>query len=291
MRQKELADFESSGVECPTCGKGGFDCVGDMKKHHAHAHDESIAGESVKCDNCGEEFRRCQSHLDEQAHNFCSEKCHGEFRSEYYTGEKNPFWSGGGVELTCEQCGDSYTRVPAEAEDSRFCSYECLGKWNSEHRTGENHPNWQGGKAECECDFCGKTYYVKQKELNRTRFCSYECKAEWQEENVYGPDHHQWEGGYKFISQIRRSIGPHAWPTISEEVREEANYQCEQCGEKKQKGEIHAHHIIPLLYGGTNHRENIMALCEECHASVEAYTKSIFKDEFKITEFGGEPST
>lgn len=289
MTQSTLHDFESAGVECPRCGKGGFDCVGDMKRHHVHAHGESIAGKLVECDNCGEDFRRREDQI-RDSRNFCSEDCYSEFCMGWRTGEDNPNYKEP-VVLECIECGEEYRRVPSEAEGSKYCSYECKRKWRAKNLRGEDHPAWRGGGVECTCEYCGESYKVKKSHVSSSRFCSTKCYGHWKSENVYGPDHPQWDGGRDLVAYLRRTLGSESWDRLSELARERAEQTCEKCGAKGDNRALHAHHIVPIIHGGSNHPDNIMALCGSCHVEVESYTKSILKDEFKITEFGGESST
>jgi 5-methylcytosine-specific restriction endonuclease McrA len=38
--------------------------------------------------------------------------------------------------------------------------------------------------------------------------------------------------------------------------------RCARCGSRDR---VEAHHVLPLLFGGTNDPENAMPLCHECH--------------------------
>ncbi|MDY6818517.1 MAG: HNH endonuclease [Halobacteriales archaeon] len=65
------------------------------------------------------------------------------------TGEDNPLWNGGKVELTCPVCGEAFERYPSNVTDgTNLCSNECRSAWLSETYTGDGHPNWQGGGNE-----------------------------------------------------------------------------------------------------------------------------------------------
>ena len=49
---------------------------------------------------------------------------------------------------------------------------------------------------------------------------------------------------------------------------------CQKCGRRPPEVELVVDHIIPLNLGGTNDRENLQALCEECNAG----KKDLFAD-------------
>lgn len=209
---------------CPTCGKADFKTTQGMKTHHIRVHGESIAGVEAECDFCGEKFRRCSAHLEGQTHNFCSERCAGDFRSEYYTGERNPFWVDYPI-FRCEQCGDEYEVKPSEASTSRFCSYDCHGDWMSE--------------------------------------------------NLHGPAHPAWAGGKSVLDAVRKTIGSESWVSQRQRIRKRDDNQCQQCGiegDELSQG-LDVHHIIPILAGGCNADELLMSLCPQCHNHIEANTK------------------
>ena len=42
---------------------------------------------------------------------------------------------------------------------------------------------------------------------------------------------------------------------------------CERCG----AASTECHHIVPLIYGGTNDAENLSALCSRCHREWDLY--------------------
>jgi len=65
---------------------------------------------------------------------------------------------------------------------------------------------------------------------------------------------------------------PENWNKLRFAIFAEYNYKCAKC-QKYSKGDLHLHHIIPLGYGGTNHKGNLIPLCSECHRNVHFYNK------------------
>lgn len=63
------------------------------------------------------------------------------------TGEQNPSWNGGKVEVNCSTCGCVLQRKANNVESSErhFCNSECQGEWLSENNCGKNNPRWSGG--------------------------------------------------------------------------------------------------------------------------------------------------
>jgi hypothetical protein len=60
------------------------------------------------------------------------------------------------------------------------------------------------------------------------------------------------------------------WQTISQEERDGG--ECASCGSEE---DLHTHHIIPLLAGGTHGEWNRLVLCQSCHKKAEAKTSEI----------------
>lgn len=114
--------------------------------------------------------------------------------------------------------------------------------------------------------------------------------AEWREENpdhhksnavenlpevTFGPDHHSWRGGDGLRDMLTKIYGDEPWRTGTRpRMREEYSYQCYMCGDEHAPDNVlTVHHIVPVLSGGTNHDDNLMALCRSCHLKAEYYTR------------------
>lgn len=50
---------------------------------------------------------------------------------------------------------------------------------------------------------------------------------------------------------------------------------CMECG---YHGYVEVHHIIPVNDGGLDHRNNLLLLCEKCHATAHGQTKKNYLD-------------
>ncbi|MBI5358211.1 HNH endonuclease [Candidatus Amesbacteria bacterium] len=64
---------------------------------------------------------------------------------------------------------------------------------------------------------------------------------------------------------------------LSQTVKYRDGFRCQLCGDWKEKlysetdvvvSDIHAHHIIPRFQGGLDTMENLITLCDFCHAVV-----------------------
>lgn len=304
--------MSSTDTECPTCGRTDFESERGVKLHHAQAHDESLARTEKTCPVCGDSFtvdrsnadrRRCcsvecmgewrseqysgedhprweeyhtltcvvcgdgftvpPSHTDDRA--TCSKECMAKRQEEIFAEHGNPNHNGGG-HVTCRNCGGSFYATPHQQNHGAvYCSRECMGEDYTQRLTGENGPSYKDSVT-LGCEQCGDKFDVKPCDADTARFCSRDCLADWQSENRNGQDSHRWKGGHRVSDALRRIMGKQSWNTTKKEHK---GSECKQCGATEN---LHLHHIVPLLAGGTNGAWNLMTLCGSCHATAEAYT-------------------
>ena len=82
------------------------------------------------------------------------------------------------------------------------------------------------------------------------------------------------------ILQLRTKISP----KIRIQIREKQNNACGIC--KKDISQVfQLDHSIAIQFGGTNHEDNLMALCCECHAKKTKYEMN-YRTEIKAAIFG-----
>jgi len=261
-------------------------------------HGESIAGEVITCQQCGEEATFPPSTA--EGRKYCSEECMSEAYEDKAT-------------LACEACGDEYTvprsqestsrfcsrdcalpvlaekrqnRVPVECstcgesfrthphrveqQDCHFCDHDCYAEWLSENRSGKNNPHWEGGKPESDCANCGSEttqHHGNAKKTDRA-FCDRSCYMEWHSENMVGESSPRWKGG-------RTSYGKGWSEPKRETVRKRDGRECIDCGMleadhvDKFDEKLHVHHIIPAREiddaEERNGMDNLITLCRTCH--------------------------
>lgn len=267
MRQSELTDYQSAGVQCPTCKKPCKSEAG-VKIHHAKAHGESIAGVEVTCDWCGERTRQPQSQVNDSERDFCNLECHGEWLSENEVGEDSRSYKSVAVE--CAWCGTE-KRVPPSRDrenEHHYCDRECWRQWRSENITGED--SWRWSRVETECGHCGTPIAATRSrfEANDWVFCDGDCYAEWQSENRYGEAHPQYQGGAV-------TYGPGWSESKREAVRERQGRECAGCGlsEAENGFRLDVHHITKAREfedpSSRNAEDNLVALCKQCHPEWE----------------------
>lgn len=274
MIQSVLADYESSGVECPTCHRDGFKSRLGVKQHHSKVHGVSLAGVECECDWCGATLRKKQNLLDSQDNVFCDADCQGEWLAENNAGEDHHQYKER-VVVECDWCGETFERLPSKLSraENHYCSTACHGKGEFGTNTGDDHPNWGGGKGTTECAQCGaeltmKRYRIKKFENN---FCDHGCYGDWISRNLSGSNSPHWAGGGTITRALRRVIRGTRWRTASAAVREESD-GCYFCGDQDPK-KLDGHHIVPVLAGGVHEDELLMSLCPSCHRTVEAFTQ------------------
>lgn len=64
------------------------------------------------------------------------------------------------------------------------------------------------------------------------------------------------------VSKIRRADYKSTWAETARAVKQRDGYRCKGCGSTDS---LEVHHVIPLSRGGTNHKTNLITLCEKCH--------------------------
>ena len=219
----------------------------------------------VTCECCG--GTESVAPYREDTFRFCSMECKAEWQSEHRSGEDAFAWEGGMNTKQCEECGEQFNYYPAAAGKHRFCSPSCLGKHREGKYAGKDNPSWQGGKATVVCEFCNNEYEVTPAKAEDSRFCSTDCLDDWRAKYKTGQNNHMWRGGSTIRDSVKKQLHGPSWRKIrSREIRNE----CRICGSGE---DLHLHHIIALLDGGTNGAWNLMTLCQSCHKTAETFTR------------------
>lgn len=58
------------------------------------------------------------------------------------------------------------------------------------------------------------------------------------------------------------------WSAIRQEVLERDEHQCQMCG-REAPSKLHIHHIMKRKDGGTDHPDNLLTLCPQCHSKAD----------------------
>lgn len=205
------------------------------------------------------------------------EYCGNEFSSEHGLNTHKSMVHDANI-VSCFSCGNDVKKAlnKIERDDRHFCSNECKNVW-MRSLTGEESFAWKGGPIHKNCEFCDKKYTIKQSESDNSRFCSLDCMSLWKSENWRGSDCPNWDGGHQ------KSYGP-MWNSIREGIRERDEC-CKLCGmgikehEDEYGRKPDVHHIEPIKsfdsFEEANDKSNLVMLCRDCHAKVEADKKEI----------------
>lgn len=142
---------------CDYCDKTSLSKQG-IRCHTTRSHNKNERLETVKCENCGDEYKKEPHHIDNTSSNYCSHKCQGDALSQRVT-------------LNCNWCGDEYTVPPSEKDRSNFCSFDCHDEWRSENRRGENHPQYKGYESRRGAVWKRKREEILERDNHRCQAC------------------------------------------------------------------------------------------------------------------------
>jgi 5-methylcytosine-specific restriction endonuclease McrA len=269
-------NVKSDSVECPTCGKSDFDSRQYMKIHHVNAHGESIAGEDVECEHCGEITRKRPHEIEDFDKNFCSDECSAQYKRENRGGENHHNYKGGKNEYECDFCGESIHRYASQTQIYKnvFCDRECHHKYQNatNQNVGKIESKWS--TYECENCGCGVERLDSQVNEDENVFCGKGCKDKHHSKRMRGSDNPCWDGG-----EYEKYYGAN-WDEQRERALERDNYSCECCGVGKQEATLSVHHIhkiryfknqydAPTWWQKANRLTNLVTLCFSCHGRWE----------------------
>jgi len=146
-----------------------------------------------------------------------------------------------GHKMKCSVCGKEFTVIKGTTR--HCCSRACRAKYENEDRL---------------CLFCGKKYTVIRSK--KRKYCSHSCYAKSNRITNHPPK--------------RRGSN---WNTIRRRFKANPTL-CRLC-EKRKATDLH--HIIPYKYfqgdyERANSPQNLIPLCQKCHAIAENYVRSVF---------------
>lgn len=152
------------------------------------------------------------------------------------------------VTRDCSACGGDVTRSPSRMPEGRvFCSKECMGLAYED-------------KVETACSECGENIEVTpaKYESYENNFCNNKCMYAFQK----GENAPNWRGG---SDKFTATPEGREW---REQVFEEADYTCEDCGRTNCR--LNAHHIEGRSESPEKKADpdNGSCLCLPCHARV-----------------------
>lgn len=223
------------------------------------------------CNECGEYYKLPPSQA--RGSKCCSVECRREWHSKYMAGDGSPLRKR--VNVRCNWCDKELSRTPSNASGKNFCKPEHHDEWRSENQTGENHHQYTS--VNIDCFNCGESVTRKPSQIYEKTFCGDDCHAEWMSKHNTGINNPLWSGGESFKLSVQKAISENGWEYTRSVVREKSDYECEMCGKDESNcfRELSVHHIVPLLSGGCNSTNLLMALCPACHQKAESVCSKI----------------
>jgi 5-methylcytosine-specific restriction endonuclease McrA len=227
----------------------------------------------VDCHNCGDTVEKPPGKIERNERHFCSRECYHNSGRPDMQGENNPNPETGKVTVECEHCGDSFEVYPYREDSARFCSRECKDS-NMAGETGEQSRRWEGAKETFECVECGSEFKRFDKQ-NDNKYCSKDCYNTASSRMFSGDGNPAWRGGYDGY------YGPN-WDGQRRKAIERDQRTCQRCGKhaedmhrspdvhhKKRLGWFKEEYDAPEWYEKANRLENLVTLCQRCHAKIE----------------------
>jgi 5-methylcytosine-specific restriction endonuclease McrA len=212
-------------------------------------------GVQVMCHTCEKVYEIPLSFTAEyrgMEHNYCSRKCYDEWQ------RRNK------VSKDCLVCGKTFI-VPPHFSEQRYCSRKCMGI----AKTGTNNPFYKGGEL-THCETCGKEFYIQpnRKKVN-ARFCSSGCYGVWRQQSGIssGENNPMYRDGstMRTYTRLRRK----EWKQIADRIRDERGNVCQVCGIDGSRKKLPVHHRVPYDIGQDDSDENLLVVCQSCHATLD----------------------
>ena len=208
---------------------------------------------SVICKTCGKSF--VSPVRKGKTSKFCSHQCY----AESLKGHSPHLYKISDV--ICPQCGKMFH--PSDSS-KKFCSRSCAASWNM-----NPEQRGQGTTRIIACKTCGKQFSRHSK---NHKYCSHDCFAK---DNM-GDNNHKFN---EYVTDSDRYLrytdrhpihhGKYVHQVIYDEVI--GGTCCESCGGELQ----HVHHKDENRKN--NNPENLMGLCNECHARIHAVKNRFWK--------------
>lgn len=244
-------------------GRKTFFCKRECK--YEHESDDTVERD---CANCGTTLILPEYRLKDSTdgysidNHFCNKRCESEWKTSNWVGENHPSWGGGLVELTCEECGDTYEVKPSLVDTSRYCKMEC------------KRAAWADDPIEFECSICGADFSLQPCRVrSEAPTCSKRCFRKLLSELRKGENNPAWDGG-------KETYYGSNWNRQRRAALERDGFECQLCGmsgsehREQYSKQLHVHHITRLKsfeddYEVANNLENLVTLCLVCHKGME----------------------
>jgi 5-methylcytosine-specific restriction endonuclease McrA len=127
-------------------------------------------------------------------------------------------------------------------------------------QSGKGTPAWKGAKNTYTCENCGSEF-KEYPYVNDNKYCSESCYREAAEELFVGENNPAWRGGRV------DNYGPNWGEDCGKDVHEMD--RSPDVHHKKRLGWFKEEYDAPEWYEKGNRLENLVTLCQRCHAKRE----------------------
>lgn len=122
-RKRKLARNDSDTAINRYCG---LDCYYEwLAKNGQPATQKRVY---FNCEFCGKEFSKPKCHANRAKRHFCSDECHGKYKSSLPTGS-SPLFTQQLIE--CDTCSKLFYKKPSHMGENNFCSKKCQTTWQN----------------------------------------------------------------------------------------------------------------------------------------------------------------
>ncbi len=153
----------------------------------------------------------------------------------------------------CIICDKKFYVFPWRKNKAKYCSYKCsyigLKEYRSNHLKKHriSHP-WPKGKPNPNAQKWWKENNPMKLEKNKIK--------------VRGENNHNWRGG------VCDRLMKLEWLQIRQMILERDKFNCQRCGLTHHEIILNVHHKIPYRINEDNSSENLITLCQRCHANI-----------------------
>lgn len=170
----------------------------------------------------------------------------------------------------------------AEIGDQLGCADSSVSRWLNEHGI-DTSQNFLTDEQKEEVARLYTEEYLSMQKIADEFGCSvnpvfdalHEMDIDTGKSRYSGHRNEQFNGGKYLRDGLRLLMGDESWYETKRRVRERAGRECEMCGGGNGDKRLDVHHIIPILSGGCNADELLMALCRSCHAKADSVSRDI----------------
>ena len=222
----------------------------------------------MNCNTCNRKFHVKPSKIKRGGGKYCSPRCFGIGRRGKMAGKNNPNYKEK-IKYNCHVCGKEILSRPSHRRSC--CSRKCMALYYKTQLKGTDNPHWRGGDVKKVCLFCDKDYIIPRGTRAKIKFCTMKCYVLYVQKFRVNENSPHWKGG---VTLKRRYLIRTYWKRIRNKILKRDKYTCRRCNKKTIS--LHVHHIIPYRINKDDNPQNLITLCQACHAKTEKSGQQYF---------------